>query len=284
MVTGEKSDTWGDITNSNLGTLLEQAVSGYVTQAVATGTDTTITIPDGSTGVARNMYIELTGTGGAATNLIVPAKRKLYFIYNNTASGQVTVKVSGQTGVSVANGKKVILVCDGTDVELATSFADTDNAESRHAVGFDAHERDGAASYYGCHRYTAGSQWRHGSYEQHRIRKRGAFYVSRAHDSEPRHSVCGDSDERHWIAVDHGRDGHATCCQWWYWRYEQHWFWQRGAFHVPCFDDSKSRHAVCGNADQCDGLAALDGRHRNVGRDQRRYGPNELYQRSVADR
>lgn len=122
MVTGEKSDTWGDITNNNLGTLLEQAISGYVTQAVATGTDTTITIPDGSTGVARNMYIELTGTGGSNTNLIVPAKRKLYFIYNNTSSGQVTVKVSGQTGVSVENGKKVILVCDGTDIELATSY------------------------------------------------------------------------------------------------------------------------------------------------------------------
>ncbi len=122
MTPGENSDTWGDITNDNLGTLLEQAISGYVTQSVATGTDTTITIPDGSTGVARNMYIELTGTGGAATNLIVPAKKKLYFIYNNTVSGQVTVKVSGQTGVSVENGKKVILVCDGTDVELATSY------------------------------------------------------------------------------------------------------------------------------------------------------------------
>ena len=122
MTPGENSDTWGDITNDNLGTLIEQAISGYVTQSVATGTDTTITIPDGSTGVARNMYIELTGTGGAATNLIVPAKKKLYFIYNNTVSGQVTVKVSGQTGVSVENGKKVILVCDGTDVELATSY------------------------------------------------------------------------------------------------------------------------------------------------------------------
>jgi hypothetical protein len=135
MVTGEKSDTWGDITNSNLGTLLEQAVSGYVTQAVATGTDTTITIPDGATGVARNMYIELTGTGGAATNLIVPAKRKLYFIYNNTASGQVTVKVSGQTGVSVANGKKVILVCDGTDIELATSYPTTPVAVADGGTG-----------------------------------------------------------------------------------------------------------------------------------------------------
>jgi hypothetical protein len=68
------------------------------------------------------MYIELTGTGGASTNLIVPANKKLYFIFNN-ASGAVTVKVSGQTGVSVAAGAKVILVSNGTDVVEATSYS-----------------------------------------------------------------------------------------------------------------------------------------------------------------
>jgi hypothetical protein len=120
--TGEQAGTWGNTTNTNLGTLIEQAISGYVTQAVATGTDTTITIPNGATGVARNMYIELTGTGGASTNLIVPANKKLYFIYNN-ASGAVTVKVSGQTGVSVAAGAKVILVSNGTDIVEATSYS-----------------------------------------------------------------------------------------------------------------------------------------------------------------
>lgn len=119
--TGEQSGTWGVTTNSNLGTFLEQAVSGYVTQAVAVGTDTTITIPNGASGVARNMYLELTGTGGVNTNLIVPTNKKLYFIYNNTASGQVTVKCAGQTGISVANGNKVILVCNGTDVVVAAS-------------------------------------------------------------------------------------------------------------------------------------------------------------------
>lgn len=117
---GDQAGTWGTTTNTNLGTLLEQAISGYVTQAVATGTDTTITIPNGASGVARNMYIELTGTGGASTNLIVPANKKLYFIYNHTSSGQVTVKVSGQTGVSVPNGGKYLLVCNGTDIVLAT--------------------------------------------------------------------------------------------------------------------------------------------------------------------
>ena len=119
--TGDQAGTWGNTTNTNLGTLIEQAISGYVTQAVSTGATTTITIPNGSSGVARNMFIELTGTGGASTVLEVPTNKKLYFIYNN-ASGAVTVKVTGQTGVSVAAGQKVILVSNGTDVVEATTY------------------------------------------------------------------------------------------------------------------------------------------------------------------
>jgi len=119
--TGDQAGAWGNTTNTNLGTLIEQAISGYVTQAVSTGNDTTITIPNGATGVARNMYIELTGTGGTNTNLIVPSNKKLYFIFNNS-TGAVTVKVAGQTGVSVAQNAKVILVSNGTDIVNATGY------------------------------------------------------------------------------------------------------------------------------------------------------------------
>lgn len=119
--TGDQAGAWGNTTNTNLGTLIEQAISGYVTQAVSTGTTTTITIPNGATGVARNMYIELTGTGGANTFLEVPANKKLYFIYNNS-SGAVTVRVAGQTGVAVAVGEKKILASNGTDVVEATTY------------------------------------------------------------------------------------------------------------------------------------------------------------------
>ena len=121
MGAGEQAGNWGSTTNTNLGTLIEQAISGYTTQAVATGTDTTITIPNGATGVARNMFLELTGTGGTSTNLIVPANKKLYFIYNNS-TGAVTVKVSGQTGVSVPAAAKISLVCNGTDIVTATNY------------------------------------------------------------------------------------------------------------------------------------------------------------------
>jgi hypothetical protein len=63
------------------------------------------------------MFLELTGALTATRNLIVPTNKKLYFIYNNTTGGfAVTVKVTGLTGVSVPNGRKVVLVSNGTDI------------------------------------------------------------------------------------------------------------------------------------------------------------------------
>jgi hypothetical protein len=119
---GEFAGTWGQYTNTNLGTLIEQAVSGYVTQAMNASTDVTIDIPNGSTGVARNMYIECTGSMSQANNLIVPAKRKLYFIYNNTSGGfAVTLKTTSGTGIAVPPGKKMVLACDGTNIVDALS-------------------------------------------------------------------------------------------------------------------------------------------------------------------
>ena len=104
--TGQQAGTWGNTTNTNLGTLIEQAIAGYESYPCTGGTDT-LTMAEGASSTARNMFIRLSGTGGGT--LVVPgtspnANTKLYFIYNNTASGAVTVKVSGQTGVSVPNG------------------------------------------------------------------------------------------------------------------------------------------------------------------------------------
>jgi len=119
--TGDQAGNWGATNNLNIGTLLEQAISGYVTQAVSTGATTTLTMSQGASATARNMFIELTGTGGTATQLVVPANKKLYFIYNNTSSGAVQILVSGQTGLSVPNQGKYLMVCNGTDVVSAIS-------------------------------------------------------------------------------------------------------------------------------------------------------------------
>jgi hypothetical protein len=117
LAPGDQAGTWGITTNTNLGTLIDQAIGGYATYS-CTGTPDTITIPNGATGVARNMYLKLTGTGGST--LTVPTNTKLYFIFNSTASA-ITVKTSG-AGVSVPAGAKTVLLCDGTDIVVAENY------------------------------------------------------------------------------------------------------------------------------------------------------------------
>jgi hypothetical protein len=73
----------------------------------------------GASATARNMTIVLSGTGGA--NLIVPTNKKLYFI-SNGASGSVTVKTSAGTGIAVPAASKIVLVCDSTNVVVATNY------------------------------------------------------------------------------------------------------------------------------------------------------------------
>jgi len=116
--TGDQAGNWGSTTNTNLGTLLEQAISGYTSQAI-NGTDVTLAMTSGASAIARNMYIVLTGSGGA--NLIVPTNTKLYFI-SNTASTAITVKTSAGTGISVPVSAKICLLCDGTNVVVAENY------------------------------------------------------------------------------------------------------------------------------------------------------------------
>ena len=118
ITTGEQSGTWGSTTNTNLGTLIEEAIAGYVTQNVTdSSTATTLTISNGASSNGRNYVIELLGTLTANRTVEVPAVDKPYIFFNNTVGGfSVTVKVSGQTGVTIAAGKKAIVYTNSTDV------------------------------------------------------------------------------------------------------------------------------------------------------------------------
>ena len=118
MATGDQAGSWGTTTNTNLGTLLEQAIAGYTTVTCTGGTDTLL-IPDGASGNGRNMYIQLNGIGGGIVQ--VPVYTKLYFIFNNTASAIVVKTVAG-TGVTVPAAGRLLLVCDGTNVVNAINL------------------------------------------------------------------------------------------------------------------------------------------------------------------
>jgi microcystin-dependent protein len=138
ITTGEQQGTWGSTTNKNLGTLLEEAIGGYVSVGVTDGADTTLTSIDGSADQSRNMVINLTGALTATRNVICPAIEKLYVVKNATTGGfAVTFKVSGQTGVSIPNGSTYFLYVDGTmgDARQITGSMAIQNSDNVSITG-----------------------------------------------------------------------------------------------------------------------------------------------------
>ncbi len=120
MATGENTGTWGSVTNTNLGTALEEAIVGSTTVAF-NGADVTLTLTNSNAAqTARNLRLVLTGTSSGARQLVVPALEKT-FIIKNELSDTCTVLVSGQTGVAVPAGKTMWLYNDGTDVKDVTT-------------------------------------------------------------------------------------------------------------------------------------------------------------------
>jgi hypothetical protein len=119
--TGEQAGTWGTTTNSNLGTALEQAIVG---KADVTMSSTTITLTLSNSNAAQNaraIYLNLTGSPGGAAVLEVPAIEKPYIVKNGSDQ-QVTIKVSGQTGVPIPTLKTALVYNNGTDVVTAIDF------------------------------------------------------------------------------------------------------------------------------------------------------------------
>lgn len=129
--TGEQQGTWGATTNTNLGTLLEEAIGGYVSVTVSDVGDTTLSTVDGGADQSRNMVINLTGAITADRDVICPAIEKLYVVNNNTSGGHdITFKVSGQTGVIIPNGETIFVYVDGTDANPITGTMAIQDSDS----------------------------------------------------------------------------------------------------------------------------------------------------------
>ena len=120
VATGEQSGTWGTTTNTNLGTAIEEAITGSANVAFSSG-DVTISLSNtNASQTARNLRLNLTGTSGGARVLTVPAIEKQYII-NNGLADACTVKNSTGTGIAVPAGKTMMLFNDGTNVVESTS-------------------------------------------------------------------------------------------------------------------------------------------------------------------
>jgi len=119
ITTGEQSGAWGNTTNANIGTAIEQAIVGMATLTSANFTTNVATLTLTNTNSAQNaralcLVISAASLSAAGT-INVPAIQKPYIIINND-SFAVTVKVSGLTGVAVPAGKRTVVYNNGTDV------------------------------------------------------------------------------------------------------------------------------------------------------------------------
>jgi len=121
---GDQAGTWGSTTNTNLGTLIEDAISGYETVSVTTANQALVAA-DGASDQARNAMISLSTTTGANFNVYAPPSPKQYVInntsaftatiYNSTVKNPVGTPIAAGTGVAIAAGKKMVVFSDGTN-------------------------------------------------------------------------------------------------------------------------------------------------------------------------
>jgi hypothetical protein len=140
---GDQSGTWGTTTNTNLGTLLEQAITGV--QAITmVNADYTLTNLNGASDEARNAVLVLGGTNSAIRNVIAPAVNKTYIIKNATVGGYaVVIKTSASTGVSIPNGVTYIVYCDGSEFYTASAASLSASANTPNTLVL----RDGSGNF-----------------------------------------------------------------------------------------------------------------------------------------
>jgi hypothetical protein len=121
ITTGEKSGTWGTITNTNL-QILEQAASGYISVDVASS-DVALALSNHAVSNGKNLYFKFTGTLAANRTVTMPDSAERVFIVEDattrsTSNFTLTIKTVSGTGIALPVGSKCLVYSDGTNINL----------------------------------------------------------------------------------------------------------------------------------------------------------------------
>lgn len=131
-VTGTESGTWGTVVNDEITALVEEAVAGGETIDVTAG-NVTLTTTNGVANQARNAILLITGTPGTSRNVVAPSSSKVYIV-KNSSNGDIVLKGSATTGVTIPVNVEALCFWNGSDFEIVgmngPSTA-TDNAVAR---------------------------------------------------------------------------------------------------------------------------------------------------------
>jgi hypothetical protein len=120
--TGDQSGVWGTSTNTNLGTLIEQAITGVQTITLS-GSTYTLTSLNGIVDEARNAVLSFAGSLSTNCTVIAPAANKTYIVKNGTSGNQtITMSVGAGSTVVVPNGQTYIVYTDGSNFYSASNY------------------------------------------------------------------------------------------------------------------------------------------------------------------
>ena len=118
---GDQSGTWGTTTNTNLGTLLEQAITGVQTINMFDA-NYTLSNYNGVSDEARKAVLVATGTNTAVRDIIAPLTSKVYIVKHDTTGGYaINIRASSGAAVSVPNGTYSTVYCDGINFYTTAS-------------------------------------------------------------------------------------------------------------------------------------------------------------------
>lgn len=118
---GGAAVNWGAGTRTlRCGPIAAMDLPRALSKSVAGGAGTTVLTQDEQ----RRHVLEFTGALTGNRILEVDATPWQWVVYNNTSGAfTVTVRVTGQTGVVVPQGRRALLACDGVDVRAAAAMS-----------------------------------------------------------------------------------------------------------------------------------------------------------------
>jgi hypothetical protein len=124
--TGDQAGTWGVTTNTNLGTALEEAITGSANVTFASSNVAIALTDTNATQVARNLELNLVGTITNRQTLFIPPIEKQYIIVNNLSNSVVISNGSNAsptgTTVTVPNGRSMVIFNDSTNIAETTTY------------------------------------------------------------------------------------------------------------------------------------------------------------------
>jgi microcystin-dependent protein len=124
---GENPNSWGQILNDGVISLVDDAVAGYTAVSVGSAASVNLTADSGVGDQSRSAFLEITGSiGTAATSIfvLIPNNSKSYVVHNsvsyNDSSNALMVRVAGNTGVTINQGQSKYIFTDGATVRGIT--------------------------------------------------------------------------------------------------------------------------------------------------------------------